>query len=57
MRDFKIHIKCNKNGKITKCEVLIEGKKASLEDLTDEELRYFDDELKNLSKEHMNELH
>lgn len=51
MRDFKIHIKCNKKGKITKCEVLIEGKPATLEDLTDEELAYFDDELKNLSKE------
>lgn len=55
MRDFEIHIKCNKDGKITKCEVLIEGKPATLEDLTDEELVYFDDELKNLSKEYVNE--
>lgn len=54
MRDFKIHIKCNKDGKITKCEVLIEGKPATLEDLTDEELKYFYDDLKKISKGYMN---
>lgn len=53
MRDFEIHIECNKDRKITKCEISIEGKPASLEDLTDEELKYFYNDLKNL-KEYTN---
>ena len=54
MRDFEIHIERNKESKNNKCEVLIEGKQATLEDLTDEELKYFYDDLKKISKGYMN---
>lgn len=57
MREFKVHIEYNKERKITKCVVLIEGKPATIEDLTDEELGCLDDNAKNLIKENRNEQH